>query len=114
MSDKIKQITVKKGSSSFKPCKSLWLSLPTKARRTTLRRAAFHGGGYFYLAYPTGRVMFRANEFPFEWDDDNLSLSFVWKGDWEDERTGKESYKEIPFQITFHRPIDYARVKKAS
>jgi hypothetical protein len=114
MADKIKQITVKKGSSTIKPCKSLWLSLPSKSRRTTRRQGGFcaNKGGFFYLAYPTGRVMFRIDEFPFEWNDEKRSLSFVWKGDWTDERSGKDSYKEIPFTITFHRPIDYAKVKK--
>ena len=112
MSDRVKQITVKKGSSKYEPSRSLWLTIPSSRRKT--RRRGFAGSNvkYFFLSYPSGQLMFTAGEFPYIWNDEKRSLSVVWKGEWEDVRSGKESYKEIPVCITFHRPIDYSKVKK--
>jgi hypothetical protein len=111
---KITKISVKMGSKIIPKQRGLWLTVADSPSFCKTRKNKNNKDILIYLSLgnDNGRVYFKNGVFPIVFDNEHRSVSFVWKGDWEDEKTGVETNKTIPFTVMFERPIDFEQAYK--
>lgn len=107
MSKKIKAIDIKVGTVKYPRNTSTWISMDKF--------------GLIYISWPTGRTYFRTFSPNYKkiiqkvaFDDQNKTISFVWKGPWETNvfHSGKTRNVTKPFKLKFDKDSDYNYVKK--